>query len=158
MPEQKSVMLPKIILAALIPLVLLGCSPAIPTTQELEAPTPLNTESVFPSPSQGNEMQVTQPPTPSDPGLQGLLEQAKMDLAQRLFISITEITLVEITSVEWSDSSLDCPQPGMSYLQVITPGYRILLEANGSAYEYHSNGTAHVVYCENSSPPFTPKP
>ena len=97
-------------------------------------------------------------PTPADAAMQGMIEKAKEDLAQRLSISATEINLVEITEVEWTDSSLDCPQPGMNYLQVITPGYRIVLEAGGQPYEYHTNREAYFVYCENQGPPAIPKP
>lgn len=102
---------------------------------------------------------MTQPsPTSSTPGLQGLIAHVKQDLARRLSVSITQISLLEATEVEWSDSSLGCPQPDMSYLQVITPGYRILLEANAQVYEYHSNGDKYFVYCENPLPPPAPKP
>ena len=100
--------------------------------------------------------------TPSLPspaaGLETLVQLAKADLAQRLSISTDQVSLVEATEVEWSDSSLDCPQPGMSYLQVITPGYRILLEANGTQYEYHSNRATYIVYCDNANPPILPNP
>jgi hypothetical protein len=97
-------------------------------------------------------------PTPSDPALQALIETAKADLAQRLSIPVTQIDFLEATEVEWSDSSLDCPQPGMDYLQVITPGYRILLEVDGTNHEYHSNRDAYLVYCDNANPPIFPKP
>ena len=96
-------------------------------------------------------MTATLPPPTS--GLEKLIEKTQEDLAQRLSISKTEISLVEAVEVEWSDSSLGCPEPGMEYLQVLTPGYRILLEANGSQYEYHSNRDAYVVYCDPSSLP-----
>jgi hypothetical protein len=97
-------------------------------------------------------------PAPLDPNLQKLVIMAKEDLAQRLSLSVTEIKLIEIAEAEWSDSSLGCPQPGMDYLQVITPGYLILLESNGTQYEYHSNRDTYAVYCENSNPPLLPKP
>ena len=96
--------------------------------------------------------------TPGASGPENLIEKAKEDLAQRLAVPITQISLVEATEVEWSDSSLGCPQPDMFYLQVITPGYLILLEANGAQYEYHSNRDAYVIYCENTNPPLPPKP
>jgi hypothetical protein len=111
------------------------------------------------SPTQGEAKQMTPSlPTPEDPGLQSLVEKAKSDLGERLSISLTQINLVEMTEVEWSDSSLGCPQPGMDYLQVITPGYLILLEADAQTYEYHSNRDTYFVYCENQSPPLIPKP
>lgn len=97
-------------------------------------------------------------PTPSDPALQGLIEMARADLAQRLSLRPTEISFAEATAVEWSDSSLGCPQPDMAYLQVITPGYRILLEAGGQAYAYHADRGTRVIYCEEAIPPGLPKP
>jgi hypothetical protein len=93
----------------------------------------------------------------SESNLQILIDKAKEDLAQHVSSSVAQINLVEATEVEWSDSSLDCPQPGMTYLQVITPGYRILLEVDGQEYEYHSNRDAYVVLCENRAPPFIPQ-
>jgi hypothetical protein len=90
---------------------------------------------------------VQQPATNTPPGPQELVEKAKEDLAKRLTITVAQIRLVETTEVEWSDSSLGCPQPGMSYAQVLTPGYRVLLEADGKRHEYHSNRANYVVYC-----------
>ena len=108
------------------------------------------TQEILASPAEGDATQMNQPlPTSSNSVSQSLIERAKEDLAQRLSISTTEINLVEIVEVEWSDSSLDCPQPGMEYLQVITPGYRIQLESGGNIYEYHSNRDTYVIYCEN---------
>ena len=104
----------------------------------------------------------TTPMTPAIPspasGLENLVQLAKAELAQRVAVSMDQITLVEATEVEWSNSSLDCPQPDMAYLQVITPGYRILLEASGTQYEYHSNRDAYVVFCDPANLPFLPKP
>jgi hypothetical protein len=95
---------------------------------------------------------------PEEPGLQALITNVKTDLAGRLSIPLEEITLIEFTAVEWSDSSMDCPEPGMSYLQVITPGYRIILQANNNSYEYHSNRDSYFVYCEGRVPPIIPQP
>lgn len=95
---------------------------------------------------------------PEDPGLQDLITNVKADLAGRLSLPMEEITLIEFNEVEWSDSSMDCPEPGMSYLQVITPGYRIILQANNNSYEYHSNRDSYFVYCEGRIPPIIPQP
>jgi hypothetical protein len=128
------------------------------TPVDTEAPLD-NISSPVAPPNQGESSQMTTPPsTFTSPGLESLIEKAKEDLAQRLSISVTQVSLVESIEVEWSDSSLDCLQPGMDYLQVITPGYRIVLEAGGQAYEYHSNRDAYVIYCENPIPPNLPKP
>ena len=96
--------------------------------------------------------------TPLAPTLQSLIEKAKADLAQRLTVSVEQISVAEMTEVEWSDSSLGCPQPDMSYLQVITPGYKIVLQVNGQFHEYHSNRDGYFVYCTDQVPPIIPKP
>jgi hypothetical protein len=96
--------------------------------------------------------------TPIASGLENLLILVKADLAQRLSTSVDQINVVESEPVEWSDSSLGCPQPDMFYMQVITPGYRIVLDANGQQYEYHSNRDISFVYCEDSNPSTFPKP
>lgn len=131
-------------------------APPAATLTEVYAPTPSVTSLSILEPEQ--EATPMAPPTASASltGLEPLIESAKEDLAQRLSIAGTEIRLVEIVEAEWSDSSLDCPQPGMDYLQVITPGYRILLEANATVYEYHSNRDGYVVYCESTVPPVLP--
>lgn len=95
---------------------------------------------------------------PEEPALQELITNVKADLAGRLSLPMQEISLIEFTEVEWSDSSMDCPEPGMSYLQVITPGYRIILQANNNSYEYHSSRDAYFVYCEGRIPPIIPQP
>ena len=75
-----------------------------------------------------------------------LVEQAKADLVERTGVTEDQITLSHIEAVEWRDSSLGCPQPGMNYLMVITPGYLIRLETDGTVYEYHTSRN-HVVLC-----------
>ncbi len=71
---------------------------------------------------------------------------AVADLAGRLGLPESAITVRSVESVDWPDASLGCPQPGMMYAQVITPGYRIVLEAGGKRYEYHTS-QSHVVLC-----------
>jgi hypothetical protein len=140
-------------------LFLAGCSQMIaPNLQREGTAPPIETRPSLASPTEGNTQMTPSQPTPADPGLQSLIEKAKEDLAQRMSISVTQINLVELAEVEWSDSSLGCPQPGFDYLQVITPGYLILLEVNAQTYEYHSNRDTYFVYCENQNPPIIPKP
>jgi hypothetical protein len=55
---------------------------------------------------------------------------------------------VSVEENEWRDSSLGCPKPGMNYLQVITPGYKIILESQSKRYEYHSDTNRRVVRCD----------
>ncbi len=68
-------------------------------------------------------------------------------LASELNVPREQITVVRFEAHDWPDSSLGCPQPGRTYLQVITPGYRVILAAGGREYEYHTNQTAMVTRC-----------
>lgn len=77
--------------------------------------------------------------------------QAIADLATRLDVDESAITVVEEREVTWSDSSLGCPEPGMNYLQRLTDGVLVVLEADGQRYEYHGGDT--LTYCANPTPP-----
>lgn len=90
---------------------------------------------------------------PADAGLQNLIDKAVADLAQRLSIPAAQIKLVEAAPVVWPDSSLGCPQKGMVYAQVLTPGYLIRLKASNQEFEYHASKGTYVIYCENPNPP-----
>ena len=64
--------------------------------------------------------------------------------------SVREPERLQIKSVEkvdWNDSSLGAPEEGMVYLQVITPGFKLVLEAEGELYTYHTSND-RVVFVE----------
>ena len=79
-----------------------------------------------------------------------LIEKAREDLAQRLSISITQISLVEAREVLWPDASLGCPQPGMKYKQVPEDGALIVLQVQETVYEYHNGGSRGLFLCEKA--------
>lgn len=139
-------------------LLLWACGPMSDAPQQNEGTAaPIDIQQTSASSTEGISSQMT--PSLSTPaGLQNLIEMIKTDLASRQSISMDEIIVTETTAVEWSDSSLDCPQPGMEYLQVITPGYKIVLQVNDQLYEYHTNRDAYFVYCDSQIPPTLPKP
>jgi hypothetical protein len=97
--------------------------------------------------------QASAPATPADavqtsPATQPLVDMAREALANEVGIDMATIKLTQIEQVEWRDSSLGCPKPNMNYLQVITPGYRIVLEAQGRSYHYHTDMGKRVVRCD----------
>jgi hypothetical protein len=51
-----------------------------------------------------------------------------------------QISIRSEAAVQFSDSSLGCPKPGMAYLLVITPGYKILAEYGGKVYDVRVAG------------------
>jgi hypothetical protein len=76
-----------------------------------------------------------------------VVDLAKAALAQELGVKAEDIALVAAEPTEWNDSSLGCPKPGQVYMQVITPGYRVTLEAQGQQYEYHTDTGKRAVRC-----------
>ena len=92
-------------------------------------------------------------PAPGNPDTQLKMEElAREDLANRLEIALDEIVTVSIEFVEWSDGSLGCAERGMMYIQVLTPGYLVLFEADGEQFEYHTDTNNNVVLCEDGRP------
>lgn len=76
-----------------------------------------------------------------------VVEIARAQLADELACPPDQIDLVSAEAVDWSDSSLGCPQPGMMYMQVITPGFRVTLTHAGQQYTYHTDQGRRVVRC-----------
>lgn len=66
-------------------------------------------------------------------------EAARALLAADLGIDPQAPFLAGFEAVDWPDSSLGCPREGESYAEVVTPGYRIVLEHEGTRYEFHSS-------------------
>jgi len=76
---------------------------------------------------------------------QPLVDLARADLAARLQVSPGSIIVRTVQPTEFSDSSLGVPEPGQSYLTVITPGYVIELVSRGQMYKYHGAGNQVVL-------------
>ncbi len=72
---------------------------------------------------------------------------AVADLAARLHLAPDAIRVISVEATDWNDTSLGCPQPGVAYAQVITPGWKIVLEAQGKQAEYHADQRGRVVTC-----------
>jgi hypothetical protein len=90
-----------------------------------------------------------------EPGIESQVEEAKVDLARRLDISVGLIQVLRAESVTWLDASLGCPQPGVQYIQTPQEGVRVVLDALGVSYEYHSGDGDTLFLCE--SLPTTPE-
>jgi hypothetical protein len=133
----------------------------VPPAKGQEA-QPSDDTSPLPQPKSGQPDSATSPlptPTPTpEPSGEGAViipdeaaepvQAAQADLAERLGIEKGEIKVLSVEAVEWRDGSLGCPQPGMAYDMVITPGFRVVLEVEGNRYAYHTDTTRRVVLCQ----------
>lgn len=90
-------------------------------------------------------VQVTQPKvlTKSD-----YVDKAVKDLAVKLNVDKSQITIESADEHNWNDASLGCPQKGKFYAQIIIPGFTINLSYSGTTYSYHA-GSNRVISCQN---------
>jgi hypothetical protein len=129
----------------------------VPQPTPTRAPVSTSVEATVPVDDEGQEpgatlpALATAPVVPVEPQAEPLVTAARADLAQRLGVPEAEITVYSVEEVQWPDGSLGCPKPGMAYIQVITPGFRVILQVEGTKYEYHTDTRQSVVLCEEAS-------
>ncbi|MBM4405214.1 MAG: hypothetical protein FJ039_03395 [Chloroflexi bacterium] len=73
---------------------------------------------------------------------------AKLDLSNRLILPLSAIAVLRVEKVNWPDASLGLPAPPALYAQVITPGYKVIVEAQGRRYVYHIDSLNRVVLAQ----------
>jgi len=138
---------------------LVSCAPATNTKVRSSdlAVTPFTPPTATSSPSSRESPTAlpSQVPRISSP----LIDQAVADLAARLGVPASDIEVVSEDAVMWNDGSLGCPQPGMSYVQVLIGGFRIILKHGENTYDYHA-GPSTIFLCERVDLPrkLTPVP
>lgn len=60
-------------------------------------------------------------------------------LSNTLNLPPGQITVISTEAVEWSDGCLGVQKIGVLCTQATVPGYKIVLQANGTSYEFHTN-------------------
>ena len=107
---------------ALLMLSVFGCAPA--ETAATEGPSDMD-----------------EPPTsiPASEELTPVQRAAIRTLAGNLGISEDAIALVSTEAEDWPDDCLGIREEGLMCTQTITPGFQIMLEANGRQVEYRTN-------------------
>lgn len=114
-----------------------------PLTSETNQPPaaeiiPLPTEEeIFPSPTIG--IIITQEE------VNMIFEKVRPLIAEQLQVSPDEIRLLEIASVEWPDGCLGLASPDEMCIQVITPGYRLLIGINDKTHEVRTDQNGNTV-------------
>lgn len=63
-------------------------------------------------------------------------------------INPSMVTVKSFEAEQFPDSSLGCPQEGLNYSQVETPGYKVMLEAQGAEYDYRLDTKEAVIMCQ----------
>lgn len=66
-------------------------------------------------------------------------EAARQSLAAALGLAVEQVEIVSSEANDWPNSCLGVANPGFMCAEVITPGYFVILRAEGRQYEYHTN-------------------
>lgn len=89
-------------------------------------------------------------PSPLETPVNYGLNNAIQMLAQQLSTDTSQIKVISVEAVDWPDACLGVNLQGRVCAQVITPGYRIILQALGKQYEYHTDQSGGNVILASS--------
>lgn len=62
-------------------------------------------------------------------------------------VDVSSLVVTRAEFVEWSDGSLGCPEPGMLYPQVVTPGYWVEVTHPGGVLDYRLTKDGAIRLC-----------
>ena len=68
------------------------------------------------------------------------MEKARADLSTRIGAPLDQIRIANVTTMEWPDSSMECPVPGETVAAQRTKGHRLALRYKDRIYTYHAAG------------------
>jgi hypothetical protein len=129
------------ILVAILGAMVAACSaPSVPPIVPAPPSSVLPTQPPSPLPDQKpTGGLVTKPEADAWKGAPAAALNSRADLAQHLNVDPDTIKLISVEPVDWPDGCLGIQQPDVMCIMVITPGYKVILEADGKQYEYHTN-------------------
>jgi hypothetical protein len=84
-------------------------------------------------------------PSVSGSGYPVAVSKARDFLAADLSIPADGIKIVSVEAVEWPDRCLGVVIMGMMCAQGVTPGYRVVLQAQGQLYELHTDESGESI-------------
>ncbi len=76
--------------------------------------------------------------------------RARRDLSVRLGVPARDVRVVASDPRTWPDQRLGCVARRGVEEPVPVPGYRIVLDADGKRYTYHTDLAGKIVHCEES--------
>jgi hypothetical protein len=125
---------------------LLIASRAVPGAEPVPRPAPIAPPTRIPHPVHVDAQPPGKPvATASMP--RAVRRAVVADAARRFEVSESSVVLSDAEQVTWSDGSLGCPQPGMTYLQALVPGYRVAATTSAGRLLYHTDAGGSVVTC-----------
>ena len=104
------------------------------------------------------EVEATEPPAPTatpekevEPESQypDAVDAARQQLASDLGVEADAITVASFEAREWPDACLGLPKEGQMCAEVITPGYLVILNAEGQSHRARTNEDGSVIIFED---------
>jgi hypothetical protein len=71
------------------------------------------------------------------------------DAVERTGADEGDVTVARSQAMTWSDGSLGCPEPDMSYTQALVDGYHVVLEVAGEMLDYRVGSGSDFRLCES---------
>jgi hypothetical protein len=141
--EAQVIRMMKILTVALSSMLLLAaCSP-----RGVEQPNPTP-----PGPAPAATSAYAEPsqsiPTPPQEQQIDAVQSVQQALASQLGLSLDAIRIIQVEDAEWPDSCLGLAGEGEMCLDVITPGYLVILQAQERQYIYHTDITGDIFRLE----------
>lgn len=91
---------------------------------------------------------VAPPPTGAVPA--NYLDAVIADAGSRTGLGTSDLKVVKAEPAEWSDGSLDCPEPGMLYTQAIVSGFWVIIETPQGLLDYRLDATGGFRLCQSA--------
>ena len=129
---------------ALCVLILSACAPQNATDfPQTMTPTqiPLDTPPVFATPTHIQvDFPPVHPPLPRGTGdLTPAQQMAVSSLSRTLNLPADQISVISTDAVTWPDGCMGIQRIGVMCMRGPVPGFKIVLQANGKQYEFHTN-------------------
>jgi hypothetical protein len=80
-----------------------------------------------------------------------VIDAARLALANRINVPITDVKLSKLESVNWPDSCLGLADPTEACNLVITPGFKITLQVGTVTFVMHTDLTGENIREESNS-------
>lgn len=105
-----------------------------------------------PAPGEPVQAIPAQPPAATPPSVATVIpgaaiERVRGEAAREAGVPLGSVRVLASEAVTWPDSGLGCSRPDESTLQVLTPGYRVVLDAGGRRLEYRGDSRGHFSLC-----------
>ena len=72
-------------------------------------------------------------------------DMARQKLADDLEVTPDQIEIVQVEAFDWPDACLGLPEEGEICAQVVTPGYRVTLDADDQIYVFRTNELGTII-------------